>query len=121
MLRKLNEDVVFFKFVFTITSVNIIIVFITYNTMSNMKRNAKSKFLSEELEDFINVSQYAKDSPKNKKGQKRNKTETFMEEAMSKLGDNQTVAKRKKVEAVSYGNNTRQKVLETMNQQVQSR
>ncbi|KAI8436100.1 hypothetical protein MSG28_004203 [Choristoneura fumiferana] len=89
--------------------------------MSNMKRTAKSKFLSEELEDFINESQYVKDSPKNKKVQKRNKIETFVEEEMPKLGDNQAVAKRRKVDAVSYGNNTQQKVLKTMSQQIQSR
>ncbi|XP_063825075.1 synaptonemal complex protein 3-like [Ostrinia nubilalis] len=93
--------------------------------MSNFKKSAKaSKFVADDISEFINESQFLKDSPKVKKTQKRQRTaETNEEEDISKLiGQYQASAKKKKADvSVETCKESRQKLLDVMSHQLDAR
>lgn len=93
-------------------------------TMSTFKKTTKaSKFIPEDINEFINESQFLKNSPKVKKTQKRQRTDTNEEEDISKLiGQYQASAKKKKVEAsIETCKESRQKLIEVMSHQLETR
>lgn len=92
--------------------------------MSTFKKSTKvSKFVPEDISEFINESQFLKTSPKGKKTQKRQRTDANDEEDISKLiGQYQASAKKKKVEAsMETCKESRQKLLEVMGHQLEAR
>ncbi|XP_047529390.1 uncharacterized protein LOC125065672 [Vanessa atalanta] len=89
--------------------------------MSTLKKSAKSKFISEDLSDFINESQFLNDSPKTKKQQKRQRNETA-EKDNTNLSLHASVIKKKKInEGVEACGESRQKILNVMSQQLEAR
>ncbi|CAG5050079.1 unnamed protein product [Parnassius apollo] len=90
--------------------------------MSVMKKSAKSKFMSDDLNDFINESQFLKDSPKNKKVQKRLRPETTEESTSNTVNINNIGLKKKKTEdSFEVCRESRQKLLNVMNHQIEAR
>ncbi|CAG9786069.1 unnamed protein product [Diatraea saccharalis] len=92
--------------------------------MSNLKKTAKtSKFVSGEIKDFINESQFIKESPKSKKMQKRQKNDTSEEEDIAKLiGHYQTTVKKRKADTnLETCKESRQKLLDVMGHQLEAR
>ncbi|XP_047024684.1 uncharacterized protein LOC124633489 isoform X1 [Helicoverpa zea] len=87
------------------------------------KKASKAKFLSEDLNDLLNVSQFLKDSPTKKKVPKRQRTEISEEEGIAKLiGQYQTNSKKKKLEVnVEACKESRQKILNVMSNQLETR
>nr|XP_026488338.1 uncharacterized protein LOC113395024 [Vanessa tameamea] len=89
--------------------------------MSTLKKSAKSKFISEDLSDFINESQFLNDSPKIKKQQKRQRNESA-EKDNTNLSLHASVIKKKKInEGVEACGESRQKILNVMSQQLEAR
>ncbi|XP_063534175.1 uncharacterized protein LOC134744330 [Cydia strobilella] len=91
--------------------------------MSNAKKTGKSKFLADDLNDFINKSQFLKESPKTGKPQKRNKSAApaIQEDDMSRLMIEQQVSMKKKKISASQASETPHKVRDTIMQQIKSR
>lgn len=92
--------------------------------MSNFKKSAKaSKYVAEDISEFINESQFLKDSPKVKKTSKRQKTEPTEEEDISKLiGQYQASAKKRKADvSVETCKESRQKLIDVMSHQLEAR
>ncbi|XP_061713133.1 uncharacterized protein LOC133521985 [Cydia pomonella] len=91
--------------------------------MSNAKKSSKSKFLAEDLSDFINKSQFVKESPKPGKLQKRNKSAApvIEEDDMSRLVVDQQVSMKKRKISASQASETPHKVRDTIMQQIESR
>lgn len=93
--------------------------------MAAAKKNAKSKLISEDVSEFINQSQFLKDSPIPKKTLKRaSKNELFEEDDnMSRLiGQYQASAKKKKAESSSETNpESRKKILDLVSNQLEAR
>ncbi|CAH0723288.1 unnamed protein product, partial [Brenthis ino] len=87
--------------------------------MSAPKKTSKSKFISEDLSDFINESQFLNESPKNKK-QPRRRTDTLEKENPNVIGH--MVNKKKKLnEGIEACGESRQKILNVMGKQLDSR
>ncbi|XP_063618607.1 uncharacterized protein LOC134791492 [Cydia splendana] len=91
--------------------------------MSNAKKTGTSKFLAEDLNDFMNKSQFVKESPKTGKPQKRNKSAApaIQEDDMSRLMIDQQVSMKKRKISASQGSETPLKVRDTIMQQIESR
>lgn len=87
------------------------------------KKGGKSKFLSEDLNDLLNESQFLKDSVSNKKITKRQKNDVTEEESIAKLiGQYQANSKKKKLDVnVEACKESRQKILDVMNNQLETR
>ncbi|XP_072931869.1 synaptonemal complex protein 3-like [Epargyreus clarus] len=89
--------------------------------MSMIKKSMKSKFVSEDISDFLNESQFLKDSPKTKKTQKRQRTDT-VEEISSIIGQKPTSSKNKKIASnFEVCRETREKLFDVMSGQLESR
>lgn len=91
--------------------------------MKVTKKADKSKFISKGLDDFINDSQFLKNSPQNKKPQKRQpKSDNTDEEDISKVMGEFQQAKKKKIDKPSGEHKeSRQKLLEAMKRQMETR
>lgn len=91
--------------------------------MKVAKKTEKPKFISKDLGDFINESQFLKNSPQNKKTQKRQpKSDNTDEEDLSKLIGEYQQAKKKKLDKTSDKHKeSRQKLLEAMERQTEAR
>ncbi|XP_047995157.1 uncharacterized protein LOC125233261 [Leguminivora glycinivorella] len=91
--------------------------------MSSSKKSGKSKFLAEDLNDFINKSQFVKETPKTGKPQKRNKSAApaLQEDGMSRLMVDQQVSMKKRKISASQTSETPNKVRDTIMQQIESR
>lgn len=87
--------------------------------MSTLKKSAKPKFVSEDLSDFINESQFLNDSPKNKKQPKR-RVET-VEKDIPNLSLHASNKKKKINDGVEACGESRQKILNVMSRQLESR
>ena len=89
------------------------------------KKGAKAKHLSVDLNELLNESQFLKDSPNNKKNQKRQRndvTETEEESIAKLIGQYQTNSKKKKLEVnVEACKESRQKILDVMSNQLETR
>lgn len=86
--------------------------------MATVKKSAKPKFTSEDLSDFINESQFLNDSPTNKKQPKR-RVET-VEKNIPNLSLH--ASKKKKInDGVEACGESRQKILNVMSKQLESR
>ncbi|CAH1645421.1 unnamed protein product [Spodoptera littoralis] len=87
------------------------------------KKGGKSKFLSEDLNELLNESQFLKDSVSNKKITKRQKNDVTEEESLAKLiGQYQANSKKKKLDVnVEACKESRQKILDVMNNQLETR
>lgn len=87
------------------------------------KKGGKSKFLSEDLNELLNESQFLKDSVSNKKITKRQKNDVTEEESIAKLiGQYQANSKKKKLDVnVEACKESRQKILDVMNNQLETR
>lgn len=91
------------------------------------KRGAKAKHLSVDLNEILNESQFLKDSPNIKKNQKRQRndvsvTETEEESIAKLIGQYQTNSKKKKLEVnVEACKESRQKILDVMSHQLETR
>lgn len=91
--------------------------------MKVTKKTDKTKFITKDLSDFINDSQFLKKSPQNKSTQKRQlKSENVDEEDISKLIGEYQQAKKKKLDQTSAEHTeSRQKLLEAMERQMDAR
>lgn len=91
--------------------------------MKVAKKTDKAKFIPKDLGDFINESQFLRNSPKNKQIQKRQqKSDNTDEEDISKLiGEYQQAKKKKFDKTSSEHKESRQKLLEAMEQQMEAR
>ncbi|XP_045448528.1 uncharacterized protein LOC123656966 [Melitaea cinxia] len=88
--------------------------------MSTLKKSAKPKFISEDLSDFINESQFLNESPKNKKQPKR-RVET-VEKDIPNLSLHASGIKKKKINnGIEACGESRQKILNVMSRQLESR
>ncbi|XP_026724876.1 uncharacterized protein LOC113491880 [Trichoplusia ni] len=87
------------------------------------KKLSKAKFLSEDLNELLNESQFLKDSPTPKKGAKRQRNDLTEEEGIAKLiGHYQSNSKKKKLEVnVEACKESRQKILDVMSHQLDTR
>lgn len=85
------------------------------------KKVGKAKFLTEDINDLINESQFLKDSPKNKKISKRQRNDD--EDGIAKLIEQYQInSKKKKLEVnVEACKESRQKILDVMSQQIETR
>lgn len=88
--------------------------------MSTLKKSSKSKFISEDLSDFINESQFLNESPKNKKQPKR-RSETVEKEIPNLIGHTNANKKKKLNEGIEVCGESRQKILNVMSKQLKSR
>ncbi|CAG4939567.1 unnamed protein product [Colias eurytheme] len=90
--------------------------------MTSVKKNIKSKFVPDDLSDFLNESQFLKDSPKKKKPQKRQKIDQGDENVPNILEFNDQNPKKKKIhQETEVCGESRQKILNIMNCQLESR
>lgn len=87
------------------------------------KKLGKAKFLSEDLNELLNESQFLKDSPTPKKVTKRQRNDMTEEEGIAKLiGQYQSNSKKKKLEVnVEACKESRQKILDVMSHQLDTR
>lgn len=88
--------------------------------MSALKKTSKSKFISEDLSDFINESQFLNESPKNKKQQRR-RADTLDKDNPNVIGHNMVNKKKKLNEGIEACGESRQKILNVMSKQLDSR
>lgn len=84
--------------------------------MSATKRELKSKFLSKDMSELLEDSQFVTN-----KGQKRQKIVPEEEDISKLLGMNKMNAKKKQVEATVDAKETRQKLLEVLGNQMDAR
>ncbi|XP_004932505.1 uncharacterized protein LOC101742370 [Bombyx mori] len=83
------------------------------------KKCGKSKFISEDIKDLMNESQFLKDSPLTKKTIKRAKPDNLVDDGPQ---INQIGNKKRKIEAdIEASTQSRQKILDVMDQQLISR
>lgn len=97
---------------------------LTKTLLKMAKKTEKSKFVSKDINDFINQSQFMKTSPKPKRVEKRQqKTDEVEDDDISVLiGEYQaSIAKKKKVDKTEEHKDTRQKLLAVMEEQLNAR
>ncbi|XP_032525913.2 uncharacterized protein LOC116776776 [Danaus plexippus] len=88
--------------------------------MSALKKNSKSKFISEDINDFINESQFLNDSPK-KKQQKR-RGDTSDKDVPNLVALSAANNKKRKInEGIEACGESRQKILHVMSRQLDLR
>lgn len=87
------------------------------------KKVGKAKHLSVDLNELLNESQFLKESPNTKKNQKRQRNDVTEEESIAKLiGQYQSNSKKKKLEVnVEACKESRQKILDVMSHQLETR
>lgn len=87
------------------------------------KKGGKAKHLSVDINEFLSESQFLKNSPTNKKNQKRQRNDVTEEDSIAKMiGQYQTNAKKKKLEVnVEACKESRQKILDVMSHQLETR
>lgn len=73
------------------------------------------------MSELLNDTEFMKNSPKPKKGQKREKIDSDEEDVTKLIGMYQMNAKKKKVETAVDGKETRQKLLEILGNQMDTR
>ncbi|XP_050684489.1 uncharacterized protein LOC126979255 [Leptidea sinapis] len=79
------------------------------------KKSVKSKFVADDISDFLNESHFMKESPTAKKPIKRNKT-VCAENSAEKI-----YSKKRSLQETETNGEARQKLLNTMNRQMESR
>ncbi|XP_075973713.1 synaptonemal complex protein 3-like [Anticarsia gemmatalis] len=91
--------------------------------MMASKKAVKSKFVSGDINDLLNETQFLKNSPMNKKISKRQRNDVTEEEEITNLiGQYQANAKKKKLEVnVEACKESRQKILDVMSHQQEAR
>lgn len=91
--------------------------------MKVTKKTDKGKLIANDLEDFVNTSQFLKKSPQNKRTQKRQlKSDNTDGEDISKLIGQYQEAKKKKLDKTSGEHKeSRQKLLQALKRQMETR
>ncbi|XP_041978137.1 uncharacterized protein LOC121732351 [Aricia agestis] len=89
--------------------------------MSNMKKGIKSTFLNEELHDILNESEFFKNSTKNKKQTKRKRSEDIIDKDPA-ISITPSIPKQKKAsDSMENFGELRQKIINIMETQFQTR